>query len=272
LSGGGELVFAAIAPHGGLVFGDPPEAPATRAALEELGRRFDAARPDATIVLTPHNVHVEGHFAVVVAGSLAGDASEWTDADTRIECPGDPALAALAVAELRADGIPVVGVSFGGNDPPTAEMPLDWGVAIPLHFLGGRADPPVPAVVVSPARERSLDEHVAAGRAVARAVERSGRRIALVASADHGHAHAADGPYGFDPAAAEFDERVVGIVRESRLGDLLALGDLAAPARADSLWQMLMLHGAVGDGRRAELLSYECPTYFGMLCAAFERS
>jgi aromatic ring-opening dioxygenase LigB subunit len=32
---------------------------------------------------------------------------------------------------------------------------------------------------------------------------------------------------------------------------------------------MLMLHGALGDGFDVELLSYECPTYFGMLCAAF---
>jgi aromatic ring-opening dioxygenase LigB subunit len=266
---GGELVFAAIAPHGGLVFGDPPEAPATRDALEELGRRFAAARPDATIVLTPHNVHVEGHLAVVVAGALAGDASEWTDADSRVECPGDPALAGSVVAELRAAGVPVVGVSFGGNDPPTAEMPLDWGAAIPLHFLGGRADPPVPAVVVSPARDRPLAEHVEAGRALARAVARSGRRVALVASADHGHAHAADGPYGFDPAAAEFDERVIELVRSNRLDDLPGLGDLAAAAKADSLWQLLILHGALGDGWTAELLSYERPTYFGMLCAAY---
>ena len=29
--------------------------------------------------------------------------------------------------------------------------------------------------------------------------------------------------------------------------------------------------GAVGDGFRAELISYEAPTYFGMLTAAFER-
>jgi hypothetical protein len=36
---------------------------------------------------------------------------------------------------------------------------------------------------------------------------------------------------------------------------------------------MLMLHGALaatGTSWRAELLSYEAPTYYGMLCAAFE--
>jgi hypothetical protein len=32
---------------------------------------------------------------------------------------------------------------------------------------------------------------------------------------------------------------------------------------------MLMLHGAIGDGWKGEFLSYEAPTYFGMLCAAY---
>jgi hypothetical protein len=31
-----------------------------------------------------------------------------------------------------------------------------------------------------------------------------------------------------------------------------------------------MLHGALADGFAAELLSYEAPTYFGMLVAAYE--
>jgi aromatic ring-opening dioxygenase LigB subunit len=38
---------------------------------------------------------------------------------------------------------------------------------------------------------------------------------------------------------------------------------------ADSFWQLLMLHGAIGGDFQVELVSYEAPTYFGMLCAAF---
>jgi aromatic ring-opening dioxygenase LigB subunit len=90
-----------------------------------------------------------------------------------------------------------------------------------------------------------------------------------VASADHGHAHHPDGPYGHHPAAAEYDRRVVELVRSNALDRLEELADLVGPAKADSLWQLLMLHGAIGGGRRAELLSYEAPTYYGMLCAAF---
>ena len=48
--------------------GAVPGADKTHEALAELGRRFDAAAPEATIVMTPHNVHVEGHFAVVWRG------------------------------------------------------------------------------------------------------------------------------------------------------------------------------------------------------------
>jgi aromatic ring-opening dioxygenase LigB subunit len=147
---------------------------------------------------------------------------------------------------------------------------MDWGVLIPLWAMGGRHEPPVPAVVVSPARDLPLEAHVRAGRALARAAGESGKRIALIASADHGHAHDADGPYGFDPAAAAYDRQVVGLVQENRLEGLLELDPaFVDAAKADSWWQMLMLHGALGENWRAEFLSYEASTYFGMLCAAY---
>jgi aromatic ring-opening dioxygenase LigB subunit len=265
-----SLVFAAIAPHGTL-----PEAPvagadATHAALATLGERFDAARPEATIVLTPHNVHVEGHFAVVVAGTMAGSLADFDAPDVHLSVPVDVELARRCVVALRDDGIPVVSASFGGNDPQEATAPMDWGVLIPLWAMGGRSEPPVPVVAVSPARDRSPDEHVRAGWALARAARESGKRVALIASADHGHAHDASGPYGFDPAAAEYDEQVVELVRQNRLAGLLDLDpDFVAAAKADSWWQLLMLHGALGDTWRGEFLSYEASTYFGMLCAAY---
>jgi aromatic ring-opening dioxygenase LigB subunit len=268
-----SLVFAAIAPHGTLREAPVENADTTHAALDELGRRFEAARPEATIVLTPHNVHVEGHFAVVLAGTLAGRLAEFDAPDVELSCPVDLELAGEIVVALHDDEIPVVGASFGANDPGAATAPMDWGVLIPLWHMGGRSDPPVPAAVVSPARDRPIEEHVRAGAAIARAAEGSAKRIALIASADHGHAHDPDGPYGFDPAAAEFDDHVVRLVDENRLGGLLDLDPaFVAAAKADSWWQMLMLHGALGDSWRGKLLSYERSTYFGMLCAAYAPS
>jgi aromatic ring-opening dioxygenase LigB subunit len=247
------IVAACIAPHGTPAFEPGP----TRDALEEVKRRFERAQPEAIVVVTPHNVHVDGHFAVVTAARAEGSLAQWERPEITLGREVDRALAAAILAELD----PAVGISYGGNDPAEAVMPLDWGALIPLAFL-----PELPVVVVSPARDLGLDAHIRAGEAIARAPG----RIGLVASADHGHAHDPDGPYGFDPAAAEYDERVVQLVRENRLEGLLELEDLAGRGKADSLWQMVVLHGALGDGWRAELLSYEAPTYFGMLVAVFE--
>jgi aromatic ring-opening dioxygenase LigB subunit len=235
------IVFAAIAPHGEL-----DDVPQLRAAMEELGRRFDAAAPETTVVVTPHNVHVEEHFAVVTAGRVG-------------ETPTDRGLAASLLDALRAEGIPALAVSYGGNDPAEAEMPVDWGTSVPLSSM--TADR---IVVVSPARDRALAEHVRAGAAIERATGET--RVALIASADHGHAHDADGPYGFDPAAAAYDAQVQAILGSGRL-DFEPLGALVADAKADSLWQLLVLQGAVGAEAEVDLLAYAAPTYFGMLCA-----
>jgi aromatic ring-opening dioxygenase LigB subunit len=147
---------------------------------------------------------------------------------------------------------------------------MDWGVLIPLWFMGGRADPPVPLVVMTPARDLSAEDHIHAGAAVAVAARESGLRVAFIASADHGHAHDPQGPYGFDPAAKKYDQLICDLVREDHLDRLADIPlELVESAKADSWWQMLMLHGATASGWQGRLLSYEAPTYFGMLTAAY---
>jgi len=248
------IAWGAIAPHGGVTL-DGSER--LRAAMVELGRRCEQAALEALVVLTPHGVHVEGHFAVVVAGSLAGEVE-----DEQLAVSTERALAAAILHELRAAAIPALAISFGSNAPELAEHPLDWGAHVPLFFL-----PRLPVVVISPARELSLAEHVRAGEAIARAPGRFG----LVASADHAHTHAAGGPYHVDPEAARaYDEAVVALVERNALAGLLELGPAAEAGLADSLWQLLVLHGALGDGFDSGLLAYEAPSYFGMLVASFE--
>ena len=229
--------FAAIAPHG-----DVEDAPELLAAMEELGRRFDASGCGTAVVVTPHNVHVEGHFAVVTAGRVG---EHETDRD----------LARELLTALRDAGLPVVGVSYGGNAPAEAEMPLDWGAEVPLRYVGAPR-----VVVVSPARDRPLAEHVELGRVLAGLPH----ELALIASADHGHAHLADGPYGFHPAAKAYDERFLELLGRRPL-DFLPLAELVEEGKADSLWQLLVLQGATAGA--AELLAYAAPTYYGMAVA-----
>jgi aromatic ring-opening dioxygenase LigB subunit len=272
------LVFAAIAPHGDLAIPEacPVEqrdlAGATQAGMRELEARARAARPDLVVVLTPHNVHVTGAMAVVVSGRIAGALAE-SPQPIALDCQVDRPFANSIVEALRTEGIAAVGVSYGGNAPEEAVMPMDWGTLIPLWYLGGRWDPQLRVVVAAPARDLVGAIHVTAGWAIGRFAARSDRRIALVASADHSHTHDPTGPYGGHPASKEFDKLVVDAVKVNDLDRLLDVPDrLLEDAKPDSWWQLLMLHGALGSDWRAELLSYEAPTYYGMLCAAFVRA
>jgi aromatic ring-opening dioxygenase LigB subunit len=230
-----SLVFACIAPHG-----DIDLAPELRPAMEELGRRFDAASPDVAIVVTPHSAHVAGHFAVVTSAKVG-------ELETDV---------GVAAALLEA-ALPILGVSYGGNDASTAEFPLDWGTEVPLTFMRAPR-----VVVVSPARDRPFEEHLRLGETIA---DLPGR-VALIASADNGHAHDPDGPYGFDPAAAQYDAQLQEILASDRL-DFLQLAERVEAAKADSLWQLVVLQGAVGEKARADVLAYAAPTYYGMLVA-----
>ena len=221
----------AVAPHG-----DVESVPELLDAMQELGRRYDGG---TVVVVTPHNVHVEGHFAVAVSARVGEHAV-------------DRELALRLVDDIRGAGLPVVGVSYGGNDPSEAELPLDWGTEIPLRYI-----PAERVVVIAPARDRPLDEHVRLGEVIAR------HAVSLVASADHAHAHREDGPYGFDPAAAAYDARFQELVAT---GDFRPLAELVDAAKADSLWQLLVLQG-FHEAKPLELLAYAAPTYYGMAVA-----
>jgi aromatic ring-opening dioxygenase LigB subunit len=256
------IVFGAIAPHGNPVY-EQPDGP-TAQGMHELGRRLQASGAEAAILATPHGTLLDDHFGVVRSARLTEHPNQFVDSAHLYEGEGDPELAEACVGALHDAALPALGFTFGTTAAGGSTMPVDWGVGIPLTFLR------VPAVIVTPCRALSNDDHVRAGAALAAAT--GDRPIAFIASADHGHGHTHDGPYGFSEHSRPYDDDVQDLVSRNALGELVAWdSERAKDALADSLWQMLMLHGALGEDFHAELLSYEVPTYFGMLTASFER-
>ncbi len=274
----GTVSIGVIAPHGDLAIAECCDddtrslALETQRAMDEMGKRVAATGPDAVVVVTPHNVHVEGHMAVLTSSALFGVLDEAAN-PLELQATVDRDLAVAIHRGMNAAGVPTVAVSFGGNVATEAVSPLDWGALVPIWHIHRHA-PELPVVVVAPAREFDAATHVRAGAAIVAGARRLGRRIAFVASADQGHGHSEDGRYGFHPESAAFDARVVEIVKRGPLEELCRFErDDVAAARADSWWQMVMLHGALEeDGGRfvPDFLAYEAPTYYGMLTALFE--
>ncbi|HEU5329961.1 MAG: hypothetical protein ACTHMU_25665 [Thermomicrobiales bacterium] len=272
----GGLVFACIAPHGGLVISEISgvegrKALATRRAMEELGRRMAAAQPETIVLVTPHGIPVEGAFSLLDTGRVGGELS-GPGGTVAVSFQVDNALnAAIATAARQCD-VPVARLTGRPTARPAACLPLDWGAVVPFRFMGHTFNPPPRVVVACPDRALPLALFPRFGQLVRHAAEQVGRRIAFIASADLGHAHDPHGPYGYDPAAAEYDAATIEAINAQDLGRMLAWdADWLERAKTDALWQILNLHGAIAGQRfHGELLSYEVPTYFGMLCAAYE--
>ncbi len=276
-----NLVFACIAPHGSMIIPvlrekGAEKALATRAAMEELGRRLAAARPETVVLVTPHGHRVDGCFSLLNNQRVCGELGmENGSGENGLEMTFevDKELNAAIIVAARDLDVPVTRIGYIVADSPEFLQPLDWGASVPLWFMGALFQPKPKVVIACPDRgNMPWQLFPSFGRAIRQAAETTGRRIAFIASADMGHAHDPNGPYGFNPASAEFDAATIEAVEAQDLGRLLSF-DQAWHKRAatDAYGQILNLHGAIeGTNFKGELLSYEVPTYFGMMCVAYE--
>jgi aromatic ring-opening dioxygenase LigB subunit len=269
------IVFACIAPHGSETIaelaGEMFEAfSETRKAMEQCVSLFKQQQPETIVVATPHGLRLQAMIGVITS-EFTGGTLEENNKKVTLRCECDRQLATNIFENAKRLRLPVVAANYGTSEGPASCMPMDWGALIPLWFLLGTDENKAKVVIVTPSREIPLQDLVSFGKVIAETAGASGKRVAFVASADQGHAHRADGPYGFNSASAEFDEMVKQAVLKNDLVPLLSLSpQFIEDAKPDSLWQLAMLQGVLERTlTESRFLSYQRPTYFGLLCAAY---
>jgi aromatic ring-opening dioxygenase LigB subunit len=270
------VVFACISPHGSEIIpdlsGDMFEAFAeTRKGLEKLAEIIRDKAIETIVLATPHGLRLEATIGVVISefteGSLQANGNV-----VKVRCTCDRELARAILENAKKADLPAVGANYGTSEGPASCMPLDWGALVPLWFLIHRNSNTPKVIIVTPSREIPLQLLTRFGQVIGETAQASRKKVAFVASADQGHAHRADGPYGFNSSSREFDEMVKLAVLESDLRPLLNLPrQFIEDAKPDSVWQIAILQGILERfPMKGQLLSYQIPTYFGMLCAAFQ--
>ncbi|WP_297508166.1 extradiol dioxygenase [Thermococcus sp.] len=260
------LVGIGLMPHGNPVL-EPPDEETRKLAevLRDIGRAFSDV--DSYVLISPHNVRMSDHLGVVMAENLIS----WLGFEG-VELPGewktDRELAEKIYRAEKDAGIPIVDLNFASRSGQYSRWPLSWGELIPLQFLRKR-----PLVLMTPSRGIDRKTLVKSGEILGKVLEESGKRIALIVSADHGHGHSENGPYGKVKESEEYDRLIMELINENRLEELPSVPEeLVRKALVDSYWQMLMMLGAmrVGEFELRES-AYACPTYFGMAGALWVR-
>jgi aromatic ring-opening dioxygenase LigB subunit len=266
------LIYACIAPHAGDLIpetvADQNIVTTSRQSMYALGEKLKALAPDVIVIVNPHGFRVQGALSVSIAERAIAD---WAP-DVKLDFEMDTVLAKDIADQAVELNVPIVRYIYGASGGPECFIPLDWGAVVPLYFMGHRFTPKPKIVHLSPMRTLPFATHYDFGRAIGRVLKTSDKRIAFIASADQGHAHDANGPYGYDPASAKYDAWMQDVIRNGNLDELLnADSQLVEDGKPDSLWPTLVLAGVLKENQmQAKLLSYEVNVYFGILCAEFE--
>jgi len=276
------VVYACIAPHGS----EAVEQLASKSSKRKFRRTTDGlrkvalevgrAKPDTIVIATPHNIRLSKNIGIILSENCTGTlrASLRSRVSVSLKTKCDVEFAAKILESSRRARLPVVGVNYGTNEGVTSDMPMDWGTLVPLWFMIPRCRRKPRVVIVTPSREIPLLRNFQFGRIIAEQSETNPKkRVVFVASADQAHTHKRSGPYGFSRKAKEYDSLILDSVNNDRIGKVMSIKpDLVEAAKPDSLWQMAILAGIADKVTlEADLVSYDVPTYFGMICANFRR-
>ncbi len=264
----GGIVFGCIVPHPPLLVpdvgrGKEATISATTRSMETLRDRLAKQCPETVLVISPHGQSHGAAMGILTAASSSGDMSQWGDRGPRHNFDNDLKMVALIKEAAEKAGIPLSPIGERGYD-------LDHGVMVPLHFLV----PAIKGAALVPLTFSwlPLEDHFTFGKAIRQAAERSGKRVAIVASGDLSHRLIPSAPAGYDPIGKVFDEKLVKAVSKLDSKGLLTMDEeLIERAGQCGLRSIVILLGAL-DGLKVkpEILSYEGPFGVGYLTASFE--
>ena len=240
-------------------------------SYREIAQRIARHRPQTIIVSSPHAPLYRDAFHITTEKTLKGSMEAFRAPQTKVTAAIDVQLTETIAREANTDGIVTAPSSWRDRE-------MDHATFIPLWFIerayeeaGVEPDYQVVRIGLS---GFPPETHRAFGRAVARAVEQTGRKAVYIASGDLSHKLKEDGPYGFAPEGPELDAKLCEIFEGDKLDKLFTLGeDFCDKAAECGVRSFQIMAGALEDTTHtSELLSYEGPFGVGYGVAAFEVS
>ena len=208
----GQLVLAAKVTHvPSLMLSEVEGSPLRLAreaavrALRELGRRARERRVSTFVVFDTHWLSNFGYHINANPqhrGAFTSHEAPHMIQDLGYDLPGDTALAEAIAAEAGGGGLNVIAHRI-------ASLGLEYGTIVPMHYM----NPDGWAKVVSVASPlfTSLEESRLLGEATRRAIDKSGERVAILASGSLSHRLWPNknlGPEAWTSVASEFNRQV----------------------------------------------------------------
>lgn len=188
----------------------------TLASFDEVASDIASLKPDTIILTSPHSVLYRDYFHVSPGRSAIGDFSRFGARSVTFSIRYDEELVEAISTEADRAGIPAG--TEGERDPL-----LDHGTTVPMYFINRKyKDYKLVRIGLS---GLNLNTHWEFGKAIRRAVDKTGRKCVFVASGDLAHCQKEDGPYGFSPEGPQYDEKIMSVMGAGDFGELTSFDE-----------------------------------------------
>lgn len=259
-----SIVFSAIVPHSPLFIpsigkDNLGRLKDTIKAFSKLEEELYASQPDTILIISPHGMIQPNSFSMNLSPNYNCGFEQFGDFSTKIQFAGDVGLA-YKIRERMETRAPLQLIS---------ELNLDHGCAVPLFMLASH----MPNVKVIPLYYSGLDleAHFKFGQLLRRELLVNKSRVAIIASGDLSHSLTKEAPAGYSPKAKKFDKKVMEILLNWKVSDLLSIDKKILREVSECGLKSIVILTGILDGYKHEphLLSYEFPFGVGYLTMGF---
>jgi AmmeMemoRadiSam system protein B len=219
------------------------------------------------IFITPHGPVFRDAPAILAGEELQGDFRDFGVPGVSFRVQNDLPLVNAIAEESRKINISVNLLRRNNSRVLEDITSLDHGIMVPLYYLeeaGYAARCAAITFAMLP-----FNDLFRFGEAIKKAVEISGRRVAVIASGDLSHRLTRDAPAGYNPLGGEYDRQIVENVKNYNVENLLGMDkNLVSVAGECGLRSILIMLGILSGSKiKPEVLSYEGPFGVGYLVA-----
>lgn len=259
------IIFACLVPHAPLLIPEVgkkniDQLEETIKAYQYLEHELYATKPEVIIIISPHMPLREQAFTINQSPHLKANFNKFGDLITKLEFSNEIGLG-YQIKESCETNLPII---------LTSQEELDYGSSVPLYYLAQHL--PEIKIVNIGYSDLSNQDHLKFGEIIKEEINKSNKRVAIIASGDLSHKLHQDSPAGYSSRGQEFDQKIIKLLNTNQIEEIINLNkELVKEAGECGYRSLLILLGIIKNlNYQTEQLSYQSPFGIGYLVENFK--
>lgn len=239
--------------------GEEKKATDTIEGVKRISRDIMRKEPSTIVVITPHGPVFRDAIAISSEEKLEGSFERFGFKNLNYRFENNLELVDKIQEKSSKEDIALIKIDKNSSFRYNVDKGLDHGALVPLHFISKKYSNfkllHITYGILKP------EELYKFGQVIKSSLIDLDESAIIIASGDLSHKLSSEGPYEYSPYGKEFDKKIMDMIRDRKLKDIIDFDlELAEKAGECGLRSLMIMAGAL-DGYRLDtkVLSYEGP-------------